>query len=195
MLALDTPFGARVAGHAAGGRVALAACCDVAIAVDIARIGIVEVRIGVPPDGVAALLAHRLGPRALAGAFLVADMMPAARAAESPGWSTWPCPRPSWTGPSPARRRPGAGRASGVGPNQADAPRRVPPDPSSGPRCWRRRPPAAGARRWPWPRRRFRSGSRRSARRGTASGPSCCQCTPPHDAAGAAGGDDTASRG
>lgn len=80
--ALPKPVLARVAGHAAGGGVALATCCDVAIAVDSARIGIVEVRIGVPPNGVAALLAHRLSPRALAEAFLVADMMSAARAVE-----------------------------------------------------------------------------------------------------------------
>jgi methylglutaconyl-CoA hydratase len=80
--ALSKPVVARVAGHAAGGGVALATCCDVAIAIDSARIGITEVRIGVPPHGVAALLAHRLSPRALLEAFLVGDMMPAARAAE-----------------------------------------------------------------------------------------------------------------
>jgi enoyl-CoA hydratase/carnithine racemase len=80
--ALPKPVVARVAGHAAGGGVALATCCDVAIAVDSARLGIVEVRIGVPPHGVAALLAHRLSPRALFEAFLVGDMMSAARAAE-----------------------------------------------------------------------------------------------------------------
>jgi methylglutaconyl-CoA hydratase len=76
------PVVARVAGHAAGGGAALAACCDVAIAADTARIGITEVRIGIPPGGVAALLAHRMSRRALYESFLVGDMMPATRAVE-----------------------------------------------------------------------------------------------------------------
>ncbi len=76
------PVVARVAGHAAGGGAALVVCCDLAIAADTARIGITEVRIGIPPAGVAALLAHRMGRRELVEAFLVGDMMPAARAAE-----------------------------------------------------------------------------------------------------------------
>ena len=80
--ACPKPVVAKVAGHAAGGGAALAACCDLAVAADTARIGITEVRIGVPPAGVAALLASRLGRRELFEAFLVGDMMPAARAAE-----------------------------------------------------------------------------------------------------------------
>ena len=80
--ALPKPVVAKVAGHAAGGGAALAACCDLAIAVSTARIGITEVRIGVAPHGVAALLARRLTRRALFEAFLVADMMSATRAAE-----------------------------------------------------------------------------------------------------------------
>jgi methylglutaconyl-CoA hydratase len=76
------PVIARVAGHAAGGGAALAVACDLAIAADTARIGITEVRIGIPPVGVAALLAHRLTPRALVESFLVGEMMPASRAAE-----------------------------------------------------------------------------------------------------------------
>jgi methylglutaconyl-CoA hydratase len=80
--AFDKPVLARVAGHAAGGGAALAVCCDLAIAVDTARIGITEVRIGIPPNGVAALLAHRLSRRALYESFLVGEMMTAARAVE-----------------------------------------------------------------------------------------------------------------
>ena len=80
--ALPKPVVAKVAGHAAGGGAALAACCDLAIATTAARIGITEVRIGVPPHGVAALLARRMTKRSLFEAFLVADMMPAVRAAE-----------------------------------------------------------------------------------------------------------------
>lgn len=80
--ACPKPVVARVAGHAAGGGAALVVACDVAIAADTARIGITEVRIGVPPNGVAALLAHRMTRRALYEAFLLGDMMPATRAAE-----------------------------------------------------------------------------------------------------------------
>ena len=80
--ALPKPVVARVAGHAAGGGAALAVCCDLSIAADTARIGITEVRIGVPPTGVAALLVHRLSRQALFESFLVGDMMPAARAVE-----------------------------------------------------------------------------------------------------------------
>jgi methylglutaconyl-CoA hydratase len=76
------PVIAKVAGHAAGGGAALAVACDLAVAADDARIGITEVRIGIPPVGVAALLAHRMTPRALNEAFLVGEMMPASRAAE-----------------------------------------------------------------------------------------------------------------
>jgi methylglutaconyl-CoA hydratase len=76
------PVIARVAGHAAGGGAALVVACDLAVAVDSARIGITEVRIGIPPFGVAALLAHRMSRRALVEAFLVGEMMPASRAAE-----------------------------------------------------------------------------------------------------------------
>jgi methylglutaconyl-CoA hydratase len=80
--ACPKPVVARVCGHAAGGAVAVVAACDHAVAVDTARIGITEVRLGIAPVPVAELLARRLTPRALSEAFLVADMMPAARAAE-----------------------------------------------------------------------------------------------------------------
>lgn len=76
------PVVGRIAGHAAGGGAVLAAACDVAIALDTARIGITEVRLGIPPVPVAALMAHRMTRRNLFEAFLAADMMPAARAAE-----------------------------------------------------------------------------------------------------------------
>jgi methylglutaconyl-CoA hydratase len=76
------PVVGRIAGHAAGGGAVLAAACDIAVAVDTARIGITEVRLGIAPVPVAAMMAHRLGRRQLFEAFLAADMMPAARAAE-----------------------------------------------------------------------------------------------------------------
>ncbi len=76
------PIVGRIAGHAAGGGAVLAAACDIAVAVDTARIGITEVRLGIAPVPVAAMMAHRMGRRQLFEAFLAADMMPAARAVE-----------------------------------------------------------------------------------------------------------------
>ncbi|MEZ5263611.1 MAG: enoyl-CoA hydratase-related protein [Acidimicrobiales bacterium] len=76
------PVVGRIAGHAAGGGAVLAAACDIAIAADTARLGITEVRLGIAPVPVAAMMAHRMGRRELFEAFLAADMMPAARAAE-----------------------------------------------------------------------------------------------------------------
>jgi len=76
------PVIGRIAGHAAGGGAALAAMCDFAIASEDVRIGITEVRIGIPPAGVADLLVHRLSPRAATEAFLTGEMMSASRAAD-----------------------------------------------------------------------------------------------------------------
>ena len=76
------PVVGRIAGHAAGGGAVLAAACDIAVAADNVRIGITKVRLGIAPLPVAALMAHRMTRRNLFEAFLAADMMPAARAAE-----------------------------------------------------------------------------------------------------------------
>ena len=76
------PVIGRIAGHAAGGAAALVAMCDFSVAVDTARIGITEARLGLPPADVAAYLAHRLSYRSLIEAFLTAEMMPAPRAVE-----------------------------------------------------------------------------------------------------------------
>jgi methylglutaconyl-CoA hydratase len=76
------PVVARVNGHAAGGGAALAIACDIAVAVDTARIGITEVRLGIAPLPVAAVLVHRLTPRALTESFLTGEMLDAGRAAE-----------------------------------------------------------------------------------------------------------------
>lgn len=76
------PVVGRIAGHAAGGGAAAAIACDVSVMVDTARIGITEVRLGIAPMAVAAILAHRLSTRALFESFLAADMMSALRAQE-----------------------------------------------------------------------------------------------------------------
>ncbi len=80
--AADKPVVGRIAGHAAGGAAAAVVVCDVAVAVDTARIGITETRLGVAPAEVLALLAHRLSDRSLREAFLTGEMLPAARATE-----------------------------------------------------------------------------------------------------------------
>lgn len=76
------PVVGRIAGHAAGGAAALVALCDAAVMVDSARIGVTEVRLGLPPADVAAYLAHRFPYRVLVEAFLTGEMLPARRAAE-----------------------------------------------------------------------------------------------------------------
>lgn len=76
------PVIGRIAGHAAGGGAALAIACDLAVLVEEARIGITEVRLGMAPVPVAALLAHRLTPRALTESFLTGEMLDAGRAVE-----------------------------------------------------------------------------------------------------------------
>ena len=76
------PVIGRIAGHAAGGGAALVIACDLAVLVEGARIGITEVRLGIAPVPVAAMLAHRLTPRALIESFLTGEMLDAERAAE-----------------------------------------------------------------------------------------------------------------
>lgn len=76
------PVIGRIAGHAAGGGAALVIACDIAVLVSTARVGITEVRLGIAPVPVAAMLAHRLTPRALTESFLTGEMYDAERAAE-----------------------------------------------------------------------------------------------------------------
>lgn len=76
------PVVGRIAGHAAGGGAAVVVACDIAVVTDEARIGITEVRLGLPPVPVASILAHRMTPRALSEAFLAAEMLSAQRAVE-----------------------------------------------------------------------------------------------------------------
>ena len=76
------PVIGRIAGHSAGGGAALVIACDFAVLSTEARIGITEVRLGIAPVPVAAMLAHRLTPRALTESFLTGEMLDADRAAE-----------------------------------------------------------------------------------------------------------------
>jgi len=67
LTALDTlpkPTMALVQGAAVGGGAAFAACCDVALATEDAFFSIPEIRVGMPPLGVAPFLVRAIGHRA-----------------------------------------------------------------------------------------------------------------------------------
>lgn len=58
---LPCPSIARVNGHAFGGGVGLIACCDLAVAVESARFGLTEVRLGLVPATIAPFVVPRIG--------------------------------------------------------------------------------------------------------------------------------------
>jgi methylglutaconyl-CoA hydratase len=83
LAALDTlpkPTIAVVQGAAIGGGAAFAACCDVAIAAEGAFFAIPEVRVGMPPLGVAPFLIRAMGHRALRRYGLSGERISAAEA-------------------------------------------------------------------------------------------------------------------
>jgi methylglutaconyl-CoA hydratase len=58
---LPCPTIARVNGHAFGGGVGLIACCDMAVAVETARFGLTEVRLGLAPATIAPFVVPKIG--------------------------------------------------------------------------------------------------------------------------------------
>jgi len=58
---LHCPTIARVNGHAFGGAVGLIACCDLAVAVDTAKFGLTEVRLGLAPATIAPFVIACIG--------------------------------------------------------------------------------------------------------------------------------------
>lgn len=58
---LPCPTIARVNGHAFGGGVGLIACCDLAVALETAKFGLTEVRLGLAPATIAAFVIPRIG--------------------------------------------------------------------------------------------------------------------------------------
>lgn len=58
---LPCPTIARVNGHAFGGGVGLIACCDLSVALEHARIGLTEVRLGLVPATISPFVVPRIG--------------------------------------------------------------------------------------------------------------------------------------
>jgi methylglutaconyl-CoA hydratase len=78
--ALPKPTVAVVQGGAVGGGAAFAACCDVVIAADDAFFSVPEVRVGIPPLGVAPFLIRAMGHRAFRRYGLSGERIAAAEA-------------------------------------------------------------------------------------------------------------------
>lgn len=76
----DLPLIARVNGHCMAGGVGLLAMCDMAIASDTARFGLPEVKIGMFPMQVAAILQHMISPRKFTELCLTGEPIDAAEA-------------------------------------------------------------------------------------------------------------------
>ena len=76
------PVVGRIAGHCMGGGVGLAAACDLSVAVDSARFGFTEVRIGVAPAIISVVCLPKLRRADALELFLSGDRVTAARASE-----------------------------------------------------------------------------------------------------------------
>jgi methylglutaconyl-CoA hydratase len=79
---LNCPTVARVNGSAFGGGVGLIACCDITIAVDGARFGITEARLGLAPAVISPYVSRRIGERHARRYFLSGERFDAGRARE-----------------------------------------------------------------------------------------------------------------
>ena len=77
-----TPVFGRIAGHAFGGGMGLAAALDVSIAIEDARFGFPEVRLGVAPAIISVVCLPKMRRADAVEAFLRGNRFPAARAAE-----------------------------------------------------------------------------------------------------------------
>ena len=79
---LPKPTIARVNGAAFGGAVGLTACCDIAIASDLARFSLSEVRLGLIPAAIAPYVVAAIGHRQARRLFLTAEVFDARAALE-----------------------------------------------------------------------------------------------------------------
>lgn len=76
------PLIARVNGHCMAGGMGLFSMCDMGVAADHATFGLPEVKVGVFPAQVLAVMQHLIGPRHLSEMCLTGEPITAARAAE-----------------------------------------------------------------------------------------------------------------
>lgn len=76
------PVIAAVGGHAFGGGIGLIAACDIAIAVEAAKFGFSEVRVGVVPATISVLVIPKLGVHQSMRLFLTGERFDAQRARE-----------------------------------------------------------------------------------------------------------------
>lgn len=79
---LGRPTIARINGSAFGGGVGLIACCDMTIAVDSARFGITEARLGLAPAVISPYVSRRIGERHARRYFLSGERFDAHHARE-----------------------------------------------------------------------------------------------------------------
>jgi methylglutaconyl-CoA hydratase len=79
---LPKPTVARVQGAAYGGGVGLVACCDIAIAVDTARFGFSEVKLGLIPAVISQYVVPKIGVSQARALFVSAERFTAQRAYE-----------------------------------------------------------------------------------------------------------------
>lgn len=79
---LPKPTIARVNGAAFGGAVGLTACCDIAIASDLAKFSLSEVRLGLIPAAIAPYVVAAIGHRQARRLFLTAEVFDANAALE-----------------------------------------------------------------------------------------------------------------
>ena len=77
---LSKPTIARVNGAAYGGGVGLIACCDIAIAVDGAKFGLTEVKLGLVPAVISPYVIAAIGARAARRYFITGEIFDAAEA-------------------------------------------------------------------------------------------------------------------
>lgn len=76
-----TPVVGRIAGHAVAGGLGLAAACDVSVALDTARMGFSEVRLGLAPAVISVVCLPKMRPAEAAEAFLRGTRFDAVEAA------------------------------------------------------------------------------------------------------------------
>jgi len=78
---LSKPTLARINGAAYGGGVGLIACCDIAVAVDTAKFGLTEVKLGLVPAVISPYVVAAIGPRHARRLFVTGEIFDAADAA------------------------------------------------------------------------------------------------------------------